>query len=106
MSHMYDDDDDDDDDDNDNDLTAVSNEINIICEQYETTTSNEINIICEQYETTTSNEISVFCMPQKITDYNTKEDGEQLLAETEGRRRYTKEHELFIFELIKILKSM
>ena len=45
-------------------------------------------------------------MPQKITDYNTKEDGEQLLAETEGRRRYTKEHELFIFELIKILKSM
>ena len=92
MSHMYDDDDDDDDDDdNDNDLTAVS---------------NEINIICEQYETTTSNEISVFCMPQKITDYNTKEDGEQLLAETEGRRRYTKEHELFIFELIKILKSM
>ena len=40
-----------------------------------------------------------------ITDYSTKEDGEQLLSETEGRRRNTKEHELFLAELKKIINN-
>ena len=52
--------------------------------------------------TAVSNEMAV---ERKITDSNTKEDGEQLLAETEGRRRYVKEHELFCLELFKMIDS-
>ena len=40
-----------------------------------------------------------------ITDYSTKEDGEQLLSETVGRRRNAKEHELFLLELKKIINN-